>query len=149
MTICLIDTSIFCELLAIPKMYSNRAVIAAEFRNRADAHEVFLLPMATLVETGNHIGQNGNGDQRRQTAQRFVGQVSRAFQGTAPFTLTRFPEIGEFSGWLAAFPDRACEGIGLGDLTIIAEWERQRTLNPTRRVYIWSLDKHLSAFDTG
>jgi len=39
-------------------------------------------------------------------------------------------------------------GAGMGDLSIIKEWERQCALNKARRVFIWSLDGNdLCAYD--
>jgi hypothetical protein len=41
------------------------------------------------------------------------------------------------------------EGKGMGDVSLIAEWERQRLLYPDRRVRIWSHDRRdLSGYDT-
>jgi hypothetical protein len=48
------------------------------FKNYAESGYIFLLPMATIIETGNHIAHNGNGDVRRQTAERFVKEVKAA-----------------------------------------------------------------------
>lgn len=40
--------------------------------------------MASILETGNHIAQNGNGSIRRTTALRFTKAVRGAFEGEAP-----------------------------------------------------------------
>jgi hypothetical protein len=49
--------------------------------------------------------------------------------------------------WLAEFPDHAGRGSGLGDLSIIHDWKRLCAQNAARRVYIWSLDRHLASYD--
>ncbi|NCS26939.1 MAG: hypothetical protein GPI96_21915 [Microcystis aeruginosa BS13-02] len=45
------------------------------------------------------------------------------------------------------FPDQAMQRRGLGDLSIIHDWQRICDQNPSRRVYIWSLDKHLKGYN--
>jgi len=113
---------------------------------KIQAEETLLLPMSTILETGNHIGQNGDGRQRRATAEGFVRFVEQAIQGQAPFTPTPFFEAEQLLEWLGEFPDWAMRAAGLADLTIRKEFDRQCTLHPTRLVYIWSLDHHLSSF---
>lgn len=152
-TICLVDTSVFCELVNVPLVARAPARFEADFRKRAKAGEAFVIPMATIVETGNHVGQNGDGQQRRQAADRFVRLVRAAIAANKPFTMSPMIEPEDLASYLEKFVEWASrsdakgKGSGLGDLTIFAEWERQRALNPGRRVYIWSLDAHLSAYD--
>jgi hypothetical protein len=153
-TICLIDTSVFCELVVVPNLAREPKRFQQEFRRRAKAGEAFVLPMATIIETGNHIGQNGDGSQRRVVAERFVALVRTASVGNRPFTMSPMVEPADLAAYLDRFVEWASrsdvrgKGSGLGDLTIFAEWDRQRRLNPGRRVYVWSLDAHLSAYDT-
>ena len=45
------------------------------------------------------------------------------------------------------YPDHAMQGAGMGDLSIVKEWERQCDLNRARRVLIWSFDEHLAGYD--
>jgi hypothetical protein len=126
-----------------------------EFKQRAQAYETFLLPMTAILETGNHIGQNGDGSKRRKAARRFIETVRQAIQGTNPFTPTPFvtPEalvqwLGEFEDW-AMRVDARGKGSGLGDLSIYQEWLFQCERHPRRRVYVWSKDAHLSGYDRG
>lgn len=148
MTICLVDTSVFCEILGVPSMCSDHATVVGEFKKRHKAGESFLLPMATILETGNHIGQNGDGRQRRATAQRFVKMVVAAIDGEAPFTPAPFVDLPELRIWLEGFAETAGRGVGLGDLSIIEEWNRQKERHPARRVYIWSKDRDLTGYDS-
>ena len=147
MSICLLDTGILCELLEIPYLCKDSAAILFELEGKVRNGETLLLPLSTVVETGNHIGQNGDGRQRREAAQKFIELVRAALQGKTPFTPTPFFETEALLGWLDEFPDWASRGSGLADLTIVKEFDRQCLLNPTRRVYIWSLDRHLSSYD--
>jgi len=82
-SICLIDTSIFLELLNVPNYNQHRASVLEDFQTYAQPGCTFLLPMATILETGNHIAQNGDGTMRRKTAIRFVKEVKEAFTGVA------------------------------------------------------------------
>jgi hypothetical protein len=152
-SICLIDTSILCEFLQIPNLCESFEGVDAQMQLKVEARESLLLPMSTILETGNHIGQNGDGHQRRDAANRFIDLVRDAIDGRTPFTPTPFFEPEALRNWLGEFPDWAMrtnskgKGSGLGDLTIVKEWERQCALNRSRRVYIWSTDEHLSTYD--
>jgi hypothetical protein len=147
MSVALVDTSIFCEILDVPRLAGQRSTIVAEMKAKLVRKEQLLLPMTTILETGNHIGQNGNGAQRRQTAQRFVEAVRDAVSGNAPFTPTQFVDAERLLPCLADFADWVGRESGLGDLTIFKEWETVCARFPTRRVYVWSLDRHLASYD--
>lgn len=146
MTLCLIDTSIFCEILAVPNLSGSSDLVLSEMEDKAQSKERLLLPIGTILETGNHVGQNGDGRQRRDTAERFVRLVEQAVRGDSPFIPTPFFEPQSLRQWLAEFPRWAGYGKELGDLTIVKEFERQCSLNPHRRVYVWSEDGHVSSY---
>jgi len=103
--------------------------------------------MAAIIETGNHIGHLSDGSQRRRFAELFCTQVNAACNGEAPWVPTPFPEVGTLREWLLDFPEHAMRGRGIGDRSIVAEWDRQCRLNPQRRVLIWSLDGDLAGYD--
>ncbi len=153
MSICLVDTSIFCEVLEVPNMCADHKRVLAKLKDKVSRNETLLLPMATILETGNHIGQNGDGGKRREAAQRFADMVAQAIQGLIPFTPTPFFDAEALGTWLSEFPEWAMrndakgKGSGLGDLSIQKEWMHQCDLHPKRRVYVWSKDLHLSAFN--
>lgn len=152
MSVCLIDTTILCEILEVPNKCGHSDVVLSEMAGKIRDGESLLLPMTSILETGNHIGQNGDGHRRRETAQRFVHLIEQALRGETPFTPTPLFEPQELLGWITEFPDWAGrsdargKGSGLGDLTIYKEFERQCGLQRARRVYIWSLDRHLSSY---
>lgn len=145
--ICIIDTSVFCSILKVPNRDQHHAEAISRLRQLLENAATLLLPLATIYETGNHIAQNGNGDARRKTATAFVSQVQMAFTGEAPWTPTPLHATDDFVQWLAEFPNRAVQGMGLGDLSILKTWEQQCQLHPAKRVYIWSHDKHLGGYD--
>ena len=62
MSICLLDTSVFVEFLNVPNMNTRHAEICDELKQKIRDGEIQFLPLATILETGNHIAQNGNFD---------------------------------------------------------------------------------------
>lgn len=149
MSICLLDTSVFVEILRVPGMDEHHIDISDKLKWKINNEESLFLPMATILETGNHIAQNGDGTQRRAVALQFVKQVDLALNGNSPFTPIAFPKQEDMQQWLNKFPDSAARKQGFGDLSIIHDWERMCKQHPARRVYIWSLDQHLASYDTG
>ncbi|MEG4595360.1 type II toxin-antitoxin system VapC family toxin [Microcoleus sp. F8_C2] len=153
-SICLIDTSIFLEILNVPNYNQHRASVLEDFKTYSQAGCTFLLPMATILETGNHIAQNGDGTMRRKTAIRFVEQVKAAFAGIAPWRPTPFPSTAEILEWIDQFPDEAGknkapnkqEGTSFGDLSIIQEFHKSCNIFSMSEVFIWSLDKDLQNY---
>jgi hypothetical protein len=153
-SICLIDTSVFLNFLNVPNCNQDRALVLQEFQIYAESDCTFLLPMATIIETGNHIAQNGNGTMRRKTALHFVEVVEAGLKGEAPWSLTEFPTTTEILKWIRNFPDRAgqnkapgkYQGTSFGDLSIIEEFNKLCKRFPMREVFIWSLDSDLSGY---
>lgn len=146
-SVAIVDTSIFCEFLNIPHMNNRRDEVIEEFKILIDNDTSFLLPMATVYETGNHIAQLSDGRNRRRFAEEFVKQVHKALNGEAPWTIINVPTLTEIGNWLNNFPDSAMRGVGMGDLSIIAEWEKAKARTPHLRVFIWSLDSDLIGYD--
>ncbi|WP_449220585.1 hypothetical protein [Tistrella mobilis] len=155
-TVILIDTSVYLNILKVPGFDQQQQTVHADFRQYLSGNARFLLPMATIWETGNHIAHLGDGRLRRQHALRFIEDVRGALSGDAPYTATHFPERDEFLNWLTDFPDhaqrnksddRTSEGTSLADLSLIKEWQRLCTLDPRARVVIWSLDRDLLGYD--
>lgn len=156
--IVLLDTSVYLNVLDVPGFNQDRDEILDEFTVRVESGDYFLLPMATIWETGDHIADLTDGRLRRQFAQSLVEQVKQAFNNQAPFKTTYFPDREVFLQWLSDFPDYAQrnksdrqtrEGVSLSDLSIIKEWEQTRNRHRMSRVLIWSLDSDLAAYDTG
>jgi hypothetical protein len=149
MTVVLVDTSIFLNVLDVPGRNQQRLIVLRELQQRLEATQELLLPIAAIIETGNHIGHLPDGRLRRQAAERFVVEVRKALDGTAPWVPARPITRDDIADWLEGFPDHAMAERGLGDVSIIAEWERQRQLSQgRRRIEIWSLDEHLQGYAT-
>jgi hypothetical protein len=151
MSIGLVDTSVFCEIIPVPGRSQHRDAILEALEEHIQENVILLLPIATILETGNHIAHIPDGRQRRATAERFVELVRQALgniEGPPPWTVPQpllAPE--DLQRYLNEFPDHAMREISLGDLSIIKEYQRQCQLHQVRRVFIWSLDDHLSAYD--
>ncbi len=154
--IVLLDTSVYLNVLDVPGFNQDRQVIFNRFIERVQNSDYFLLPMATIWETGDHIADLPDGRLRRQFAGELVKQVRQAFNNAAPFRTTYFPNSEVFLRWLADFPEYAQrnksdsqtrEGVSLSDLSIIKEWEETCARHTMSRVLIWSLDRDLAAYD--
>ena len=72
--ICLIDTSIFLEVLNVPQKANQHKFIMELLKEKINEGETLFLPMATILETGNHIAQNLNSAQRLTASK--VGSLS-------------------------------------------------------------------------
>jgi hypothetical protein len=148
MTICLVDTSILLNVLDVPGRADHRPDVLAELARLSDERAELLLPLPAISGTGNHICRLKDGRVRRRYAELFVAEVRKAIDGRAPWTVTPMPRPNDVAGWLDRFPDAAMRGLGMADLAIVAEWERQCARWPERRVLVWSVDReHLGGFD--
>ncbi len=153
--IVLLDTSVYLNMLDVPGRNQHRDEVFEEFERRIEAGHHFLLPLVTVLETGNHIARLRDGRHRYDYARRLVEDVRRALKGETPYHPTYFPEREQFRQWLEAFPQYAKGGTGpevgraglsLIDACIIGEMERLRRLHGEYRVGIWSLDDHLRGY---
>ena len=81
-----IDTSVFLNILGVPGRSDEREKVMPEFIKISESkNDVLVLPYATIIETGNHIAHNGDGRQRRETAQRFAEALEKTIQNKAPW----------------------------------------------------------------
>ena len=146
-----IDTSVLVELLNVPGLNSRHAEVAKEMERRIDAGVTFVLPVTTIIETGNHISQCG-GD-RRGAAKRFVQALELARTAAPPWIVRDVAWDGDF---LASFVQGNATGtdllthlsnktLGSGDVAILVERE-QFARSIAAKVEIWTLDKELNSF---
>lgn len=139
----------------MPNRNDKREEVLQSFKEYVELGATFILPMATIVETGNHIAQNGDGGTRRRVAETFCAQVEAALTDEAPYKISNFPKPTEVLGWLNKFPDAAGqnkaptkpnEGTSFGDLSIIEEFNQSVAKYSMSEVFIWSLDGDLSSY---
>lgn len=155
-TIVLLDTTIYLNVLDVPGRNQKVDEVRQEIADCYGHGDTFILPLAAVWESGNHIARLVDGCLRRSYAQKLVDDVIKALNGQTPYRATHFPERDEFAHWLSDFPNAAMrnkspekttEGTSLADLSIIKEWERNCALHPMSRVRIWSLDGDLAGYD--
>lgn len=143
----IVDTCIFLNVLDVPAFNQHRDTILDELGRRITEGENLLLPFCAILEAGNHIAQLADGGNRRRYAEIFVTQVRAALEGATPWTPTHALTLEDLALWLGDYPDSAMREVGLGDLTIIREWEAACIRHPQYRVLIWSLDGGLTGYD--
>ena len=142
----LIDTSVMLEILNVPNKAGKHITIMDEFRKKAKAGVTFFIPLATILETGNHIAQNGDGRQRLACAENFVDLVEKSLDGESPFKVLQFFDQEELRKWLQDFPASANRGESFGDLSIQKDLTRLHELKPREDISIWTLDGHLDSY---
>ncbi len=149
-----IDTNVLVEILEVPGMCAHAARYQGEFKERFGSGEKFVLPVATIVETGNHISQ-ANGD-RYAVAKRFSDLLRSALSGRDPFVVRELRWDGPFVEQLLAgnstgedFVQLAGAGrFGAGDFSILVERDLYVAQTNYRReqVRIWTAEAELGAY---
>lgn len=150
-TISFIDTSILCNLVPVPGFDQQKDGVSEELRRRLDDGEEFILPITSVIETGNHIAQLSSGNARRQAASNLEKLLRLICAGQAPWVLHDVAwDRGFLQSFLdgadtaTSFIDHAQAGVGAGDLCILTERQAfsERSRIPAG---IWTLDGGLSA----
>lgn len=145
--IVIVDSSVLLNILDVPGRNERWTEVVAELGRLIEVGDHLFIPMAAIVEVGNHIAQLSNGAQRRSTAERFVAEVRKALADEAPWKPINFPSNLEVLGWLESFPGSAMRGLGMGDLSIKKEWETLCAKYRMSRVRVWTLDGDLAGLD--
>ena len=146
-SVMLIDTSILCELIEVPGK-SNATVaskIKTTFGQLVGNGVRFILPLAAVIETGNHIAQNGDGSVRRSKGQALKSFVEKSLKQDSPFLKPPFWNKEDLEAWMEDFPDSAMREIGLGDVSIkrdLAIAKARLQLPSALSIEIWSSDSH-------
>ena len=148
MNIRFIDTSIMCNLLEIPGKCSDKEEVKQEWREVLKKNETLIMPLATIIETGNHIAHIQDGNARYTIAMKFKEFLEKTAESKAPWTLygnaLDVQEIKYIADNIEKF---TVVGTGIGDMTIIYAYEKYLKEEPAiGTIMIWSKDEHLSAF---
>lgn len=77
----LLDTSILVELLEVPFESDNVQDVTAQFEARLTGGIQLHLPVASVVESGDHIGRIDDGHDRRRCAERFDSMLRKTLAG--------------------------------------------------------------------
>ena len=150
MNVHFIDTSVFVELLNIPvKSKDSRHYQQELLELKKSGSETLILPFATIIETGNHIAQNGDGNQRRACAKRFCDCIQKTIRGEAPWIYYGEQLSQEdLEIMCGQFPDAAMREEGFGDLSIIQAYEKYKRETPgIAHIRIWAKDNHLVSYE--
>jgi hypothetical protein len=150
-----IDTSVLVNLLDVPHLNADRKEVVATFLTDQVKGATFVLPVTTIIETGNHIAQiQGVGDIRRACAERLVGALRAALEAQPPWVLIgevwNQAMVGAIVSGSVRRPSALTlltQGVGMGDTGILAEVEAYRARIPSATpVRIWTLDASLAAY---
>lgn len=80
MSICLVDTSIVCEVLKVPNRCGNHRKIYAQMEGKIRT-ETLLLPMSAIIETGNAGAAGGRGGPGQPAGLEKIWQGHQGLQG--------------------------------------------------------------------
>lgn len=149
-----VDTSVLCDLLDVPGKAQQQLAVREELRSLIEQGIQLVLPVAAIIETGNHIEQGPRGHARRAAAERFVALLRLTVATAAPWVLHSVPWDGRMLDLICdgtpktgAFVDLAGNGqLGGGDVSILAECELYRSRVAGVRVAIWTHDQQLAAY---
>lgn len=155
-----VDTSVLLELLKVPGKSQQPDATRAELARLESDGYVLVLPITTVLETGNHIGQVSDGDARRRCAEQYVELLRATAEQRLPWVLhavvwdermltklcdgVSLPGVGADTG---SFVEVAGAGVlGAGDLAILAECELYSDRTSGVEVTVWTYDEQLAAY---
>lgn len=151
----IIDTSILCVWLEVPGMDDcgpdddkwNKQRLDKKIQGEEEAHTTFVLPLASIIETGNHIAQAAHN--RRERGQALADLMRMSANEQTPWaafseqsTLWSPEKLIRLAD---AWPELANQKLSLGDATIkdVAEYYAQMNF----QVEILTGDQGLKAYE--
>ena len=148
MNVRFIDTSVMANMLKIPGRCNDAESVQEEFKQVLEAKELLILPIATIIETGNHIAHIADSNARRSIAGKFGEYLRKTAEGEAPWQLYGIEIDKEGLLYLADhIEENASQKIGIGDMSIIHAYDQYRETVPgIGRIMIWSTDTHLQGY---
>lgn len=145
----LLDSSVLCEWMKIPGhcSASKHADVAKTMKSLLEDGATFFIPIAAVVEVGNHVANIKDGTVRRKSADKFTGLLRKCLEEERPFATIPLWDRGDLKRYVDSFVANATVGIGMGDISIIREFEKLCEANPTaQEVWIWTTDGHLDSY---
>lgn len=148
MNVRFIDTSVMTNLLEIPNMCSDIREVKRELDEVLELKETLILPIATIIETGNHIAHINDGNIRRTIARKFGEYLRKTAEGEAPWEIYGVElNKNDLLYFAEHIEENAICEIGIGDMSIIHAYEEYRDKIPgIGRIMIWSTDNHLKGY---
>lgn len=149
MRIHFIDTSILVNILDIPGMNQDRETVLNEYQELKVNRNTFILPLATIIETGNHIAHIDDGNIRRKKGIEFAEMLHKIANDESPWKFFEDEVTREEIAVIAnRLPDSVIYESGVGDLSIIAAYEKYKNNIPAiGYIRIWSMDGHLKNYE--
>ena len=148
MNVRFIDTSVMVNLLEVPNLCNDAEAVKGEWKEVLQTGDVLILPIATIIETGNHIAHISNGNIRRTIAGKFGEYLRKTAEGEAPWQLYGIELDKAGLLYLADHIEEnaLCE-IGVGDMSIVYAYKQYKEKTPAiGSIMIWSTDKHLQSY---
>ena len=127
-TVLVIDTSILCVWLSIPGFETcgpdqdrwDKPRVDTFIQRHLAAGATLVLPLASIIETGNHIAQNAGN--RFELAQRLCEILRQAVDGTAPYAAFSEQSVlwspEQLRELADEWPSLAARALSLADATI-------------------------------
>jgi hypothetical protein len=148
-----VDTSVLCDLLKVPGKCQKHEEVLAELEALVKSGVQLVLPIGSVIETGNHIAQAA-GSGRRASAEAFVKVLRLTANGGAPWVLHSVAWDGRMLELICdgpeqvgAFVDIAGNGtMGAGDVAILAECALFSARTAGVDVKVWTHDVNLAAY---
>lgn len=144
-----IDTSVLVNILDIPFMNQDREAVLEEYEALMGQNgNTFILPLASIIETGNHIAHI-NGDMRRTKGIEFADMLKKIANDESPWKFFEDEVTQDEIRVIAErLPESVLLGSGTGDLSIISAFEKYRDNTPAiGYIRIWSMDGHLRNYE--
>lgn len=147
-----IDTTVLCNLVPVPGRDQNADEVKRDMAERMRQQERFILPITSVIETGNFIGQVADGRLRRRTAEKLDQILRLICEGKAPWVLHDVAWDRKFLGQMldgadtsTSYIEHAVNQLGAGDLCIINERFQYQQRSQIRAA-IWTFDGGLSSY---
>ena len=127
----LIDTSLLCVWLKVPgkEIAGNNKwdfeLVNEKILTEIEKGTTLVLPLATVIETGNHIAQakTTNSDSKRITSEKFAQIMIYAADETSPWAAFSEQivlwEAERLKNLAEKFPNQAVEKTSMGDASIV------------------------------
>jgi hypothetical protein len=126
----LIDTSLLCVLLQVPGKETagnnqwNFELVDKKIQAEINQGTTLVLPLATVIETGNHIAQaKKNTTNKYPTAEKFAKIITDAADETSPWAAFRDQivlwEAEQLKELASQFPNQAIQETSMGDASIV------------------------------
>lgn len=141
------DTSIYLALLGVPNHSSPEWTkeLNTELIDLYKNGDTIIIPLGTVVETGNIISRAVNG-RRYQIIKRFLTNINMAINENAPYKIGELGNKDQLREWLTLYEEMASPELQFGDILCIQEFNKLVDIFPNKAIDIWSDDSHLQSY---